>query len=63
MGFGLGVAGGPSAANLHLLEPLLAELPDLSFDAETCLLNEEDRLDLERVRKYVQAGLRLSEKE
>ncbi|HWN40955.1 MAG TPA: hypothetical protein VNW71_01975 [Thermoanaerobaculia bacterium] len=59
MGFGLGVAGGLSAANLHLLEPLLAELPDLSFDAETCLRDEEDRLDLERVREYVRAGLRL----
>ena len=58
-GLGLGVAGGLSASNLHLLEPLLAELPELSFDAETCLRDEEDRLDLERVREYVQAGLRL----
>jgi hypothetical protein len=55
----LGVAGGLSASNLHLLEPLLAEFPDLSFDAETCLRDEEDRLDLERVREYVRAGLRL----
>lgn len=58
-GLGLGVAGGLSAANLHLLEPLLAELPDLSFDAESRLRDEEDRLDPERVREYVQAGLRL----
>ncbi|HEX5718512.1 MAG TPA: hypothetical protein VF179_20285 [Thermoanaerobaculia bacterium] len=58
-GLGLGVAGGLSAANLHLLEPLLAEFPDLSFDAETCLRDEEDRLDPERVREYVRAGLRL----
>jgi len=56
---GLGAAGGLSAANLHLLEPLLAEFPDLSFDAETCLRDEEDRLDLARVREYVEAGLRL----
>lgn len=58
-GLGLGVAGGLSASNLQLLEPLLAEFPDLSFDAETCLRDEEDRLDLGRVRGYVEAGLRL----
>lgn len=58
-GLGLGVAGGLSAANLQSLEPLLAEFPDLSFDAETGLRDEEDRLDLERVREYVEAGLRL----
>ncbi len=58
-GLGLGVAGGLSASNLHLLEPLLAEFPELSFDAETCLRDEEDRLDSERVREYVRAGLRL----
>lgn len=56
---GLGVAGGLSVSNLQLLEPLLAEFPDLSFDAETCLRDEEDRLVLVRVREYVQAGLRL----
>jgi hypothetical protein len=58
-GLGLGVAGGLSAASLHLLEPLLAEFPDLSFDAETCLRDEEDRLDAVRVREYVEAALRL----
>lgn len=58
-GLGLGVAGGLSAANLHLLEPLLAEVPDLSFDAESRLRDEEDRLDFERVREYVEAALRL----
>ncbi|MEA2562222.1 MAG: hypothetical protein QOH06_3726 [Acidobacteriota bacterium] len=58
-GLGLGVAGGLSASNLQLLEPLLAEFPDLSFDAETCLRDEEDWLDLARVREYVRAGLRL----
>lgn len=59
-GLGLGVAGGLSAASLHVLEPLLAEFPDLSFDAETCLRDEEDRLDMDRVREYVEAALRLT---
>ncbi|HWM92135.1 MAG TPA: hypothetical protein VN493_15330 [Thermoanaerobaculia bacterium] len=59
-GLGLGVAGGLCASSLHLLEPLLAEFPDLSFDAESRLRDEEDRLDLERVRGYVQAGLRVA---
>lgn len=58
-GLGLGVAGGLCAATLDLLEPLLAEFPGLSFDAESRLRDEEDRLDLERVREYVEAGLRL----
>ena len=58
-GLGLGVAGGLSAASLHVLEPLLAERPHLSFDAETCLRDEDDRLDPDRVREYVEAALRL----
>lgn len=59
-GLGLGVAGGLCAASLRVLAPLLAEFPDLSFDAESRLRDEEDRLDLERVREYVEAGLRLT---
>jgi len=50
---GLGVAGGLSPDSLGLVEPLVAEFPDLSIDAEGQLRNPEDNLDLEAVRKYL----------
>ena len=58
-GVGLGVAGGLSAENLPLIEPLLARFPSLSFDAESRLRDAEDRLDPSKVRQYVETALRL----
>lgn len=59
-GVGLAVAGGLCAENLPLIEPLLARFPDLSFDAESLLRDDEDRLDREKVRQYVETGLRMT---
>lgn len=53
---GIGVGGGLRADNLHILEPLLAEIPDLCIDAEGQLRNELDNLDLEKACTYLRAA-------
>ncbi len=50
----LGVAGGLSPTTLNLVEPLLADFPDLSWDAEGKLRDKEDNLDIKEAREYVQ---------
>lgn len=56
----LGVAGGLSAQNLHLVEPLAKLIPDLNIDAEGRLRNPaDDRLDLDAAREYVIAAFNL----
>jgi hypothetical protein len=57
--FGLGVAGGLSPSTLHLLEPLLKDYPNISIDAEGRLRTQEDSLDVEITRDYIQKSLEL----
>jgi len=56
---GVGVAGGLSPTTLHLVQPLFDEFPFLSIDAETGLRTEDDFLDLEKVRRYIEGSLAL----
>ncbi len=51
---GIGVAGGLSAETLYRVQPLLEEFPFLSVDAEAGLRTENDFLDLEKVRRYIE---------
>jgi len=54
LGLGLGVAGGLSASNLiRLIEPIAAEFPDISIDAEGKLRDGNDDLDLREARRFV----------
>lgn len=55
----LGIAGGLWAENLHLIEPLLEESPDLSIDAEGRLRDDGDHLDLAKASAYVSVALEL----
>lgn len=50
---GLGVAGGLGPNTLHLVEPLLAEFPHLSIDAQGRLRNEQNELDASAVASYL----------
>ncbi len=50
---GVGVAGGLSWDTMHLLKPLLKQIPYLSIDAEGKLRNENDHLDMSLVEGYV----------
>lgn len=56
---GLGVAGGLSSDSLNLVEPLIAEFPKLSIDAQGRLRNAENELDIRAVRTYLAKALRL----
>ena len=51
---GLGVAGGLDAETLAIIQPLIQEFPNLSIDAEGRLRDRDDRLDLEKARKYLE---------
>lgn len=54
LGMGIGVAGGLSENTLHLIEPLIADFPDLSFDAEDKLRNSyDDSLNLGLAKNYL----------
>lgn len=53
---GLGVAGGLCAETLPRIRLLLERFPNLSFDAEGRLRDEDDHLDLSRVRDYLAAA-------
>ncbi|MDO8668738.1 MAG: hypothetical protein Q7K65_00405 [Candidatus Buchananbacteria bacterium] len=57
--FGLGVAGGLSSANLGLIQPLVAEFPYLSIDAEGRLRDTDDNLDLVATKAYVESAHKL----
>jgi len=54
-----GVAGGLSPATLGLVEPLVSDFPDLSIDAEGRLRDENDTLDLNVAREYVDKALQI----
>lgn len=55
----LGVAGGLSPTTLGLVEPLVSDFPDLSIDAEGRLRDENDTLDLNVAREYVDKTLQI----
>lgn len=57
---GLGVAGGLSPTTLNLVQPLLSDFPDLSWDAEGKLRDEQDNLVLPTSIEYVQMSCRLT---
>ena len=56
---GLGVAGGLGPDSLDLVEPLVAEFPNLSIDAQGRLRNAENDLDPNVVDAYLVKALRL----
>lgn len=57
---GLGVAGGLSAQNLRLVEPLVRLFPNLSIDAEGKLRNpSDDSLNVVAARQYVSKAFEL----
>lgn len=58
-GLGLVVAGGLGPGSLDLVEPLLAEFPNLSIDAQGRLRNAEHDLDPQAVDAYLTGALRL----
>jgi len=60
LNLGLGVAGGLSPTTLHLVEPLLSDFPDLSWDAEGRLRDEQDNLVLKTSVEYVQKSCGLT---
>lgn len=60
---GLGVAGGLSPTTLNLVQPLLSDFPDLSWDAEGKLRDKEDNLDIKEAKEYVQQSCNLPRKE
>jgi len=60
---GIGIAGGLSDSTLHLVEPLMADFPDLSIDAEDKLRNPyDDSLNLGFARNYLCSALKISNK-
>ncbi len=55
----LAVAGGLSAETVPILKPVIETYPELSIDAQGRLRDDHDRLDLDAVRHYVEAALKL----
>ena len=55
----LAVAGGIAANSMHLVQPLLAEFPNISFDSEAPLRDSEDRMELDKARDYLLSGMAL----
>jgi hypothetical protein len=53
VGYALGVAGGLRAATINNLIPVLKKQPNLFWDAEGGLRNEEDGLILEAALEYL----------
>lgn len=53
LGMKLGIAGGLEPGKLEVLKPLLAIYPDLSWDAQGRLRDENDELDLGRCQDYL----------
>lgn len=58
---GLGVAGGLGPDSLNLVEPLVAEFPNLSIDAQGRLRNAENDIDLNLVSTYLTKALQMFE--
>jgi len=56
---GLGVAGGLGPDSLNLVEPLIADFPNLSIDAQGRLRNADNDLDLNAVNAYLVKALQL----
>lgn len=57
---GIGIAGGLSENTLNLVEPLIADFPDLSFDAEDKLRNpHDDSLNLGLAQDYLRKSLEI----
>lgn len=52
-GLNLGVAGGLGPVSLNLVEPLIAQFPDLNIDAQGRLRNAENDLDADLVSAYL----------
>jgi hypothetical protein len=61
--YGIGVAGGLKAQTIHNLIPVLTEIPQLMWDAEGGLRDEEDHLDWSEVERYLVASFGLDELE
>ncbi len=58
-----GIAGGITAQTIpSLLEPVLKEFPDVSFDAEGGLRDQADRLDSHEMQNYLKSGAALIQK-
>lgn len=53
----LGIAGGFEPDTLHRLHSIVREFPTISIDAEGKLRDREDRINLARVRVYLEDGL------
>ena len=63
LGVGFTVAGGLSAKNLHLLDPIVARFPDISIDAEGQLRDkEDDHLILPLAKEYTRNAYELFNK-
>ena len=56
---GIGIAGGLCCETLGLIEPLVKEFPNLSIDAEGKLRDENDKLNLEKVRLYLKRAFQM----
>jgi len=56
---GLGVAGGLYADTIHHLRELSQRFPNISWDAEGCLRNASDQLDLIKAENYLDKSLAL----
>ena len=56
---GFGVAGGLGPDSLNLVEPLVAEFPNLSIDAQGRLRNTENDLDMEAAKIYLARALQM----
>ncbi len=54
-----GIAGGLSSLTMHLIEPLIAEFPGLSIDAEGRLRDQNDNLNLVTTKAYVREALKM----
>jgi hypothetical protein len=54
-----GVAGGICATTMHLVEPLIPEFPDLSFDSEAAFFDRDDQMNLDAASAYLLRGLEL----
>ena len=59
LGIRLGIAGGLCAERMPAMEPLVQAYPELSWDAQAGLRGADDRLDVGRVRAYLEASRRL----
>ena len=62
LGIGIGGGGGLSAETMYRAEPLLGEFPFFSIDAESGLRDGDDRLDSEKVKRYIAEALRCVQK-